>query len=78
MDKKKYIMTHSGQLFMRNKIKLLKFISDLKIKIHTNQDGSRINLDICSKKEIDDIYNEVLNREQWEIENMVAGDHNLY
>ena len=71
-------MTHSGQLFARNKIKLLKFIADLKIKIHTNQDGSRINLDTCSKKQIQSIYNEVLAREQWEIENMVAGDHHLY
>ena len=78
MDKKKYIMEHSGQLFMRNKMILLKFIADLKIKIHNNQDGSRINLDICSKKEIDDIFNEVLAREKWELENMVAGGNNLY
>ena len=78
MDKKKYIMTHSGQLFMRNKMMLLKFIADLNIKIHTNQDGSRINLDNCSKKEIDSIFNEVLAREQWEIENMGAGGNNLY
>jgi hypothetical protein len=48
MDKSKFIEVSEG-MDRNKKIKLLKYMDSIKIKIITNADGSRINIDKISK-----------------------------